>query len=219
MTPSQEEPVPEIAIADLANVKKVAESFINTSDVEERLALCRHPEETRALLDSFAPQAVSEIPVSLEHVALATSAVRSNYSIFFVDFEDETRRVLFVINTPDGLRVDWQAYARHSEAEWEKILSGQVAEPVLVRVVGTPSTYYNYDYADDTQWAAYEVGVSELGQRLFFYTERDSETHEQIEKALALTQRITLRILPDEEISKNRQSLITELVCSDWILP
>lgn len=95
--------------------EEVAHSFTQTSDPKERLRWCRDPERVTPLLARFPEQAVSEIPSSV--VAMGSiSAGLLSYERFAVTFANGESRLLSVVRTKEGTKVDWEAYARFSDA-------------------------------------------------------------------------------------------------------
>ena len=95
--------------------EEVAQFFTQSSDPYVRLRWCRDPERVASLLASFPEQAVSEIPKSVEPMGGISAGVLS-YERFAVTFANGENRLLCVVRTDEGTRVDWEAYARSSNA-------------------------------------------------------------------------------------------------------
>ena len=66
------------------------------------------------------------------------------------------RRLLYVVGTDEGPRVDWDAYVRYGTAAWELFLQGEVAE-ATVRVFPSASDYFDGSFKDREKWSAYAL--------------------------------------------------------------
>jgi len=60
--------------------------------------------------------------------------------------------------TDDGRAlVDWESWVGYCEEPWESFISNQTTQSTLVRVKALESSYYNFNFSDDSQWACFEL--------------------------------------------------------------
>ena len=53
------------------------------------------------------------------------------------------------MDTPQGLKVDWESWAGWSEISWEKFLSMKPVSEHVFRVTLSAVDYYNFGFADE----------------------------------------------------------------------
>lgn len=146
----------------LEAAEAVARAFLTEADPEKRLQWARKPEEIKARLPEYSDEAraaVGEIESVLGHQADGGRSV----SAFVVAFPTGTLRLLEVVRTPDGPRVDWDAYARYGTASWEDLLAGK-AKRAVVRVFCEPSTERPEPFEDQGKWTCFRLGSPDLSR-------------------------------------------------------
>lgn len=197
----------------------VALRFGKAATVAERLKFVRNPGEVRARLGSYPEEALSE-PV------LRTNALKGKRrdsvinASFVAILENGERRLLSVVPTPEGPKVDWDAYARFSTATWDEILAGK-AESAEVRVTIRKSGYYNFTFRDDKKWQAFEISAPELEDPVYLYTPKRSNVAVAARSSTGGNQaaRVIVRISRDPAGIPRRQFLLDEFVADGWVKP
>lgn len=96
--------------------RAVAEKFSQETDPQARLQWVQHPEQVEPLLATFPPQALSEVPHSLDEMSSVTTSTGLFFNRYVATFSNGERRLLCIVNTSQGPKADWKAYARHSNA-------------------------------------------------------------------------------------------------------
>ena len=207
----QEDP---IFTTSYISAAKVVESFTQATDPKERLQWCRNQEKTAQMLASFPEQALSEVPTELKSLGNAVVDTGLFLNRYMANFANGDRRLLVLVETEEGPRVDWECYARHSSAEWSSILQGAEKEAV-VRVFIAPSTYYNYRFRDERKWLSFTLTSPDIDKSIAAYCARRSEVAELL-KRLKRGQRVTLKLKLDESIPDTRQCEISEVMAIGW---
>jgi len=140
------------------------------------------------------------------------------YIMFFADFNDGSRRVICVVGTDDGPKVDWDSYARHCSESWEKILAGEV-EQATVRVAPNRNELYTYEFADREKWMAYTLDSVDVEDPLYGYAEIGSEVGEKLARgAYTRVKSATLDIKINKDSIKRRQVEIVGFRGFGWVL-
>ena len=183
--------------------QEVAENFTQAMDPKERLQWCRNQDDVALLLSSFPEQALKEVPDSIEKMGEISTGSGLYFHHFAVYFANGDRRLLVLVHTEDGPRVDWETYARHTSESWTDILDGRVNQ-ALVRVFIKPSNYYNYNYSDEEEWASFSITSPDLEETITAYCERNSLLGRKLGQ-VSRNQRVTLRLACNQANIQSRQ--------------
>ncbi|MEM7144737.1 MAG: hypothetical protein AAF591_06355 [Verrucomicrobiota bacterium] len=230
----------EVAEGEVAEVVEpdvlpadAVQGFLEAETVEERLAWTRRAERVSGLMngESVSSDAVA-LPIDVQGVNFMgrVLADKKAYFNFHVVLGDGGSRLLAVVPTEAGPRVDWEVFARYQPMGWERILGeGTGEEGVPVRVFVSASDYYNYGYGDEEEWSCYELNSPDLEERMFVYAERDAEFDSELreflgahngnreERAPVHRQRMIVRIRVDSEEAKRGQARLLDVVQYGWV--
>ena len=200
--------------------RQLAADFAKSSDPTLRLKMCRDPEEVEKRLSSYPPQAVNEpandvIFMDVVNLGGVTTAR------FFIKFNDETSRLLCIVATTDGLRVDWDCYARYNTKAWPELLNGTVKSAEL-RIFAQRSDYHSYEYRDDTQWSCFELLSPDFDQSLYAYAARGTTTAKILEAAMPKggpdkKVQLTLQISSVDDGHERKQFTIDRIHAFGWV--
>ncbi len=197
----------------------IARAFAEAEDLEARLELVRHPEEVRKRLERYPEQAVSEIPTGIHAAGIGTDGEKQ-YPIFKAEFANGDARLISVLATPDGLKVDWDCYARNGSATWEEFTTGKVKEATF-RVFVRKGAYFNFDYSDEKKWRCYRMISPEMPDGIYAFVEAYSETAVAIAEALRDKglERMILTVRADNaESLARRQVRIVSVESRGWVV-
>ena len=214
--------------------EELAHKFTHTSDPQERLKLCRDPKRVTNLLASFPAQALSEVPRSVIPMGSAMVGTLS-YERFAVTFSNGENRLLCVVRTDEGPKIDWEAYARHGNAFSSRIeenktaKAGQKAPPNLaetrtaeVRVFASSSNYYNYRFSDDKAWRSYSLSSPDWEGVVTAYAAAGSITARILDQALRHARgahRVTLQLRSRPQDALRQQFEIEKVSAVGWVRP
>ncbi|MEM9079214.1 MAG: hypothetical protein AAGC74_00810 [Verrucomicrobiota bacterium] len=194
----------------------MAKDFLDEEDTAAKLAYCRHPEKTRLLIDNFPEQTKIKIPGLLRPLERQVTLEGTLISPFEFNYRDGSQRTIFVVDTPEGPKVDWPAFARHNSAPWESILNNQV-DSAEVRMNLNSSNYYNFEYSDDSLWQAFNLESPDLDDQIVGYAKRGSLTARILARSKKDKPRVLLRLALNDSVVKHRQVEITEVLSLSWI--
>ena len=144
--------------AGMESAEAVARAFLAETNPEKRLRWVRQADEVRNRMKGYPVAALSEpgeIDKVIGHNGTATA--------FAVTLPSGEVRLLEVVETPEELRVDWDAYARYGTTNWEDLWSGK-AQQAVVRVFCEPSTEKPEPFADPARWTGFRMSSPDLPQ-------------------------------------------------------
>lgn len=195
---------------------RVAENFALSDSLEERLKWARRPEIIRTRLHRYDPQAI-DVPASIINSIGTSIDPESKYYLYVAIFPDGARRMIAVMGTDEGPRVDFDAYACLHSHPWEDIVGGKVTS-ARARIIIEPTNYYVRKYQDRERWVSYRISTEIDEGVLYGYCERDSELHQQLANVTRTSRGysiLDLKLSPAD--TNNKQVLITKLHSDDWI--
>lgn len=203
----------------LEAAEAVARAFLAESDPENRLQWVRFAGDVKTRLPEYpdeARSAAGEIEQVLGHQSDGGRTVTG----IVVAFPAGNVRLLEVVATPDGPRVDWDAYARYGTASWEDLLSGK-ARRAVVRVFCEPSTERPEPFEDQGKWTCFRLSSPDLPQAALGFAQVGQAREAMMKRVVLGTpnfrQRFTLEVVRHE--GKDEPSFeITRCLAVGWML-
>lgn len=156
----------------LSEAESLARKFLEATMVEELLPLVRHPEVAEARMRGFYPGGKIEAPGMQPLDPGAVLSIRANLVSLAVrtrDFEDKS---LAFIDTPQGLKIDWESWAGWSEISWKEFMATKPTSGHVFRVILAPVDYYNFEFTDDQKWQSYRLESPDHEHSLYAYAEK-----------------------------------------------
>ena len=206
-------------MARILNAEELAHAFIEETNVEKRLSYALNPEGVRGHLTSYTEQARSHPAQELKAMGHSEHGGRA-VSSFAVKFADGSFRMLSIVQTDDGTKVDWDSYARYCSASWEDLFSGG-AEEAEVRVFARPGDYYVGHFRDRGQWTCFKLETPDCDRSIYAYAPAGSDLSKRMQayvmKSRNFRQHMTLKIRTEAESGKEGQFVIEELLAMGWV--
>ena len=224
--PTRDEALPLAKLApeieDFLNADHIgtARAFAMSGKAEERLLLARGADLIAGRLQTYSPQARQEVPMEIRPIGFGTSE-ENHCALFKVVFPNGDTRLLSVVPTPDGSKVDWDCYARYCDASWDAIAAARV-KAAKVRIFARPTRYFNFGFSDEDVWSCYSITSPDLEIPLYGYVKKGSPTDRGIREARGGKRGKAVRMILALDIReadmKNRQVGISGLVSVGWTL-
>ena len=161
--------------AILAAAETAARKFLEAENVDELLPLVRNPAQTEARMRKFYPQGRIEAPGLLKFNSTEGFSLQGSLASIAVVTRRQEERLIAFIETPDGLKVDWESWVGWSEIPWAEFLSTKPEEARVFRVKVSPVDYYNFEFSDELNWRSYRLESPDREHSIFGYVPRDSE--------------------------------------------
>jgi hypothetical protein len=213
-------PTAEDEIRDhIGKAEAVAKAFLAGGDPQERLRWVRDAEGVIGRMDDYSDEA-RETPAEIEKMIGHVTEDGRTVSAYAVAMPSGEMRLLEVVETDDGPKVDWDAYARYGTASWEDLLSGK-AERAVVRVFCEPSSERPEPFGNQAEWTCFRLSSPDLPQAALGFAQVGSVREAMMKKVILGTpryrQRFTLEILRHE--GKDEPLFeITRCLAVGWIL-
>lgn len=161
---------------EVESAERVATAFLAGTDLQQRLGFVRNPDEIRDHLSEYSAAARSEpgkIAKLIGHSGKTTA--------FAVALASGEVRLLEVVTTPEGPKVDWDAYARYGTASWEELLLGNT-DRAVVRVFCQPSVEAPEPFDAEGKWVAFRLSSPDLPQSALAFAETGTVRAEMMKK-------------------------------------
>jgi hypothetical protein len=141
----------------LSEAGSLARKFLEATTVEELLPLVRNPAVAEARMRGFYPGGKIEAPGMMPLGAAGGFAVRDKLVSLVVRTRDFEEKSLAFIDTPQGLKIDWESWAGWSEISWKEFMATKPTSGHVFRVILAPVDYYNFEFTDDQKWQSYRL--------------------------------------------------------------
>lgn len=203
----------------LAAAEPMAKKFLEASRIEDLLPLVRNPKLAEPRMRVHYPDGKLASPGMSSFNT--TSEVSRIGSVFAVgirtrDFEEKD---LFFHETPEGFKIDWEAWAGWSEMPWTEFLASRTKQAKAFRVNLSVVEYYNVAFADDKKWTSYRLESPDGKHVLYGYAESDSVLNSKLRpppESKAVGMILALRF--PENAASNNQVLIDHIITEGWVL-
>lgn len=156
----------------LAEAEPLARKFLEATTVEELLPLVRNPEVAEARMRGFYPGGKVEAPGMQPVGPGAGLSVRDKLVSLAVRTRDFEEKSLAFIDTPQGLKIDWESWVGWSEISWKEFMAIKPTSGHVFRVILAPVDYYNFEFADDQKWQSYRLESPDHEQAVYGYAEK-----------------------------------------------
>lgn len=211
---------PEMGALLNADPIKVARAFAMGETVEERLMLARNADLVSGRLTGYAPQARGEVPTEIQPMGFGTNG-EIQYPLFKAGFANGDTRLLAVVPTPEGAKVDWDCYARYGDESWNDITSAKV-KAATVRVFAGKARYFNFGFSNEESWNCYRITTPDLEGPIYGYVEKGTPVDDEMKEAFGgnpgQARRLILALDIRKGDMKNKQVRIAGVVSKGWVL-
>ena len=200
--------------------RQLADDFAKSTNPQIRLRMCRYPDQISKRLDSYPERALSEAATEVTFIDVVNlggiMAAR-----FVAKFADNSSRLICIVSTEDGLRVDWDCYARHNAKAVPLLLEGKTQSAEL-RIFARKSHYYNFTYRDDKRWTAFELSSPDFKDIIYAYSLKETTTGKLLDAAfknaaLEKSVQLTLQVSSNQDTHKRKQFNIDRIYAFGWV--
>lgn len=200
----------------------LARRFANAATADEWIPMIRDADRVAPMVRVFKPRFASGRPMGVAAFGSEAFGEEELYQ-FAVVYEDGRSRLIHIVPTADGPKVDWESFARAGETDFAGLRAVTSVE-AEVRVLVRRARYYNYNFADDHRWRAFEISNGDWPETFTGY----AETGSTVEQALldmippeesAIPVRLILKVRGGGEDGARGQLEILQLVQQGWVKP
>ena len=201
---------------------QVVYDFLDAETVEERLA---HVRDAESVADSMREYYVARPSVRESYRAVQPAESRHladtiSVERFYVELEDRLG-VVAVVETEDGHKIDWPAFAQANPVSLNSFVRGGASSRLDFRVLISDFEYYASEFADDTRFQSYRVTSPDLEIPATVYAEKGTELERELSHyAGPAEQRCILTLArPEPENNGGNRLRVNALVARGWVLP
>lgn len=202
--------------------RQIAENFLQATTHEERLKWVRESANIADIVGDYYRSA-SGASETMRHLRSMDDIETGDGLLarFMVEMKDGSERLLFVPYSEGGVRgVDFKSFSIHCSHPWNAILDGTASKADEVRVNLELASYYNFEFADETQWFCFAATSPRLEGTLHFYARRDDPTLQAlINYPFASPLRFTVSIESTGQSHQHRQWRLSKVLFPGWVEP
>lgn len=219
LSPEQQQVEEDDVSQFISDADPLARAFVSGIDEEKRLTLVRDAETVRGHLDRYPEDARTFSIKNMKLMGYSEMDGRRKCA-YAVQLTNGNARLLTVIETEAGLKVDWDSYARYCSASWQDLCSGKVTEAeVRVYVKSGDHTAKPFDNVE--QWTCFLLAEADSDRVFYGYAPKGSELAQQMLAAImknrSSRQHMTLKISSDGKSCKERLFVVDELLAMGWV--
>ena len=153
----------------------LAGQFLNAGTVEALLPLVRDPSRAEPRMRRLYPDGTLPAPGLSEFKPEELMERQGKVCTVQIRNRDFEPRLISFVETPGGLKVDWEAWVGWSDISWADFTRQRITKPTLFRVVLEPVEYYNFGFSDENQWVSYRLTTLDGESSLYGYAVRGSD--------------------------------------------
>lgn len=130
-------------------------------------------------------------------------------------------RLIQVVESDDGPKVDFKAYVEWCSVPPESLLRGELDHADEVRAILRPSTYYNFEFSDSEKYLALSATLAGQREQLMVYVARDSPEAQDLARSISQIgmHPATFSLQAVGESHKHQQFLLSELLAIGFVVP
>jgi len=204
--------------AVLVEAEPLVKTFLEAGTIEELLPVVRNPEVAEPRMRKFYPDGRITPPMMSEFNSNRVLLRKDSFIAVSVRTGAQEERQLAMVETPDGLQIDWEAWVAWSEVSWPDFLESQATTPSIFRLIVEKVDYYNFDFLDDDQWRSYRLVSREGDYTVYGYVQKGTELDKKLRldaDVKKLPMILSLKF-PAAPKSKNQVEIV-ELIAEGWV--
>lgn len=164
----------------IAESEALTRKFLEAKTVEEILPLVRNPQASEARIRAFYPGGKITPSGLAAFNTTRALAVRGKIMSVSVRTRELDDKAIAFVDSPQGLKIDWESWAAWSELSWEKFLSSKPTTGHVFRVTLSAVDYYNFDFADESKWRSYRLISPDGEHSVYGYVEKGTVLEQRI---------------------------------------
>ena len=203
----------------LAETEPLARKFLEAKTIDELLPLLRKPERAKPRLQREFPQGRIDPPGLAQFNITGSPTFGDSFTIIAIRTRNFESRQLTFVQTPEGLKIDWESWAGWSEMSWSALLAALPTEATVFRVIVKRVDYYNFGFSDETQWQSYRLESLDGEHMIFGYVQRGSPDEAKIHLSSEVDQApMILKIrFPARVAASNNQVVVDDVIATGWL--
>ena len=202
----------------LAEAEPLARRFLAATSVDDLLPLVRNLALAEPRIRAFYPTGKVKAPGLAGFNTGESLVIQGKFVSLGVRTREHEERSIALMDTPQGLKVDWESWAGWSEISWEKFLSTKPVSEHVFRVTLSAVDYYNFGFADESKWRSFRLVSADGENSIYGYVEKGSVLEQRIRpdaEAKGIPLMLSLKFPAAATVSN--QVEIKGLVSDGWV--
>ena len=206
-------------VETLTAVEPLARKFLTATRVADLLPLIRNPDVAAARMQHYYPEGKVSAPGLISFNTDSAVVRLGTISAIKVVTRDGGNKTLAFVETPQGIKIDWESWVGWSEMPWEEFLKSKPTTGVMFRLNVKAANYYNFAFTNDQKWQAYQLTQPDGETAIYGYAERGSEICAKLPRATD-NQPVSIMLTLKFPVAagSNNQVLIERFVADGWVL-
>lgn len=203
----------------LAEAEPLTRKFLEAVSIAELLPLVRNPGVAEGRMRRHYPGGGIVAPGMAQFNTDSNIARVGAIAWIRIRTRDYEDKALAYVETPQGIKIDWESWAGWSEMPWAEFLASKPTTAQVFRLNLSALDYYNVAFADDRKWQSYRLISPDGEHSLYGYAERDSVLNSLLRPPPdSCGAALMLALKFPENASSSNQVLIVEFVTEGWVL-
>lgn len=196
-------------------LEPVVRAFLEAPDLESASRLTARPGRTLERMrqhhgDDYRPPGLRLI---LWNEALTRG---EKWASFRIETGEFRRGRIFLVQD-GGWKIDWESWAGWSPMSWDQLKTRRPREPVRIRAVVRAIDYYNFEFSDESEWAAFVLVPPDDSDSLYGYVPRFGSVRSRTPVMGEKEERLLLDIRFPADSNAANQVLIDDVVGEGWL--
>ncbi|MES2920202.1 MAG: hypothetical protein V4819_01555 [Verrucomicrobiota bacterium] len=202
----------------LTVAEPLTRKFLEATTVDNLLPLVRNPAVTEGRMRAFYTGGKIEAPGLSKFNSRGGIEFLGKFVSLTVRTREQEEKSLVFVETPQGMKIDWESWVGWSDISWEKFLSSKPVEGHVFRVTLSAVDYYNFGFADESKWQSYRLLSSDGEISIYGYVEKGSMLNQSIRLDGGTTTRaLMLSLKFPAGATSGSQVEIERLVADGWV--
>lgn len=200
---------------------ELVELFLDASTPQDLKEICRKDDNSTEILDEHADRILRWIDGHREwmpmHEAKANGLM---FTVFGISHITDRPRAIYVVQTPNGPKVDIGAFLIWSSEDWRNLSEGKVTGAEIVRASVTRVSYYNYRFDDEAAYQSYRLDPHIMAPSIYGYALRGSATAATLDQLVrdGRSFPVVLSLDRGQEDQATRQFRISRVIAAGWAI-
>ncbi len=216
--PTEPEPVTLRDDEVIAKAAVAAKAFFAASGQEERLKFVRNPHIARGQMQAYY---ANHADTPLADGTLTLGMTSRNVTSLSFEFASIGRsHFVNVISDKAGdMKIDWETSSLYQETHLEDLRKSKSTTPTRISVSAEADEYWNYHFADPSQWVCFRLSYPGVEGVLYGYAAAGSREAITLSALTSTSGRpaVVLEVKFPPESQTDNQVQITAVLAEEWV--
>jgi len=203
------------------NPRKLVEQFLAATKPQHLQRICRKDDSSSEILEEHADDVLTWLDGHREFMPMHEAKANGlMFTVFGIAHITDRPRPIYVVQTPQGPKVDIGAFLVWSSEDWRDLTEGKVTGAETVRTSVSRVSYYNYRFKDEAAYQSYRLDPHIEAPSLYGYALRGSATAATLDQLVGerTSFPVVVSLEKGELGSNTRQFRIARVIAAGWAI-